>query len=59
MGVAMGQLYPGDVRTWQVVGGRLILNKSPEVREMFDANREANLVRADARWPQLVEAYGR
>ena len=59
MGVAMGQLYRVDIRTWQVVGDRLILNKSTEVREMFDANREANLARADANWPKLVEAYGR
>ena len=59
MGVAMGQLYRVDIRTWQVVGDRLILNKSTEVREMFDANREANLARADANWPKLVEAHGR
>lgn len=59
MGVAMGQLYTVDIRTWQVVGERLVFNKSQEVREMFDANREANLARADANWPKLVEAHGR
>jgi hypothetical protein len=59
MGVAMGQLYKVDIRTWQVVGERLVFNKSQEVREMFDANREANLARADANWPKLVEAHGR
>lgn len=59
MGVAMGQLHPVEIRTWRIVEGRLILNKSREVREMFDANRDANLARADARWPELVEAKGR
>ncbi len=59
MGVAMSQLYPVEIRTWRIVEGRLILNKSAEVQEMFDANREANLARADANWPKLVEAKGR
>jgi hypothetical protein len=59
MGVAMGQLHPVEIRTWRIVEGRLILNKSGEVRQMFDANRDANLARADANWPRLVEAKGR
>jgi hypothetical protein len=59
MGVAMGQLYPVEIRTWRVVEGRLILNKSAEVREMFDANRDGNIGRADASWPKLVEAKGK
>jgi hypothetical protein len=59
MGVALAQLHPVDVRTWRIVDGRLILNKSRDVREMFDANREANLARADANWPKLVEANGK
>jgi len=59
MGVAMGQLYPVEIDTWQIVEGRLMLNKSREVREMFDANREGNIARADANWPRLVEAKGR
>jgi len=59
MGVAMGQLYPVEINTWQLVDGRLIFNKNRDVREMFDANREANLARADANWPKLVEAKGK
>lgn len=59
MGVAMGQLYRVEINTWQIVDGRLILNKNRDVREMFDGNREANLARADANWPKLVEAKGR
>jgi hypothetical protein len=59
MGVAMGQLYPVEIKTWRIAEDRLILNKSAEVREMFDANREANLARADANWPKLVEAKGK
>lgn len=59
MGVALGQLHLVDIRTWRIVDGRLILNKSREVREMFDANRDANLARADAMWPKLVEAKGK
>jgi hypothetical protein len=59
MGVAMNQLYPVEIDTWQIVEGRLILNKNRDVRAMFDANRDANLARADANWPKLVEAKGR
>jgi hypothetical protein len=59
MGVAMGQLHPVEIKTWRIVEGRLILNKSGEVREMFDANHDANVARADANWPKLVEAKGR
>jgi len=36
-----------------------VFNKNRDVREMFDANREANLARADANWPKLVEAKGK
>ena len=59
MGIAMSQLHPVEIKTWRIVEGRLILNKTGEVREMFDANRDANLARADANWPTLVETKGR
>jgi len=58
-GVAYGGLYPVTIETWQILHGRLVLNKTPEVRAMFDKDKEGNLTKADANWPGLLDKSGR
>jgi hypothetical protein len=50
-----GKRFPVAIPTWQIVGGRLMLNKNADVREKFDADRADMVAKADANWQSLVE----
>ena len=58
-GVSQGGLFEVDIRTAQIVGGRLVLNKNLRVKEMFDQDRENRLRMADREWPKLVQRHGK
>lgn len=58
-GVSQGGLFEVDIRTAQIVGGRLVLNKNLRVKEMFDQDRENRLRMADGEWPKLVQRHGK
>jgi len=57
-GVSQGGLFPIDVTTFQVLHGRLVLNKNPKVRELFDQDREGRFRMAEEKWPGLVAKKG-
>lgn len=57
-GVAVGGLYPVKIETWQILDGRLVLNKTLDVKAEFDKDRAGNLKKADGNWPGLVEKKG-
>lgn len=59
MGVTYGGTYPVDVSTWQILEGRLVLNKNAAVREIFDGEPAGNLRKADGKWPEVRERKGR
>ncbi|MBT5900554.1 MAG: hypothetical protein HOH58_00425 [Opitutaceae bacterium] len=52
-GAAKGKLFPVEIDTWQITGGRLILNYNAEIKAQFDADIDALIERADANWPSL------
>ena len=56
-GVSLGALFPVDVSTWQVRDGKLYLNLSPEMRELFDEDFEGNVSKARGHWPNLVKEH--
>jgi len=58
MGVAYDGLFPVRIETWQILNGRLVLNKSLEVKAAFDKDPQGNLRKADGNWPGLVEKQG-
>lgn len=58
-GVSQGGLFPIDVTTFQILHGRLVLNKNPRVRELFDQEREKRFRMAEREWPAQVEKKGR
>ena len=58
-GIANNGLAPVEISTWQIVGGRLVLNKNASIRKAFDADVAGNLKNAEANWPKLVEKNGR
>ena len=58
-GVAEGALFPVDINTWQVRGGKLYLNLNPEVLTQFNAHFEGNIAKAEKNWPHLVKKNSR
>jgi YHS domain-containing protein len=58
-GVSVGGLFPVDVNTGTLVGGRLMLNKNAEVAAMFAKDPEGYVAKADKQWPELVKARGK
>lgn len=53
-GVAKGHLSPIKVEAFQIVDGRLILQYNPEVRDLFNQDRAANLKSAEEKWPEVA-----
>ncbi|HEX9892762.1 MAG TPA: YHS domain-containing (seleno)protein [Gemmatimonadales bacterium] len=57
--VSQGGTAPVDVSTFQILHGRLVLNKNPDVLELFNRDREERYRKAEANWPGIVEKKGR
>jgi len=58
-GVSKNGLAPVEIPTWQIVDGRLILNKNAAIRKAFDEDVKGHTRDADGNWPTLVEKNGR
>ncbi|MFN0066028.1 MAG: YHS domain-containing (seleno)protein [Limisphaerales bacterium] len=58
-GVSRGALVPIKIEAWQIVGGRLLLQKNEGIRDDFNEDAPGNLKKADANWPGLVAKKGR
>ena len=57
-GVSVGKLFKVEIETWQIIDGRLVLNKDLKVKTLFDKNRERNFAKASEKWPGLVAKKG-
>lgn len=58
-GASRGALAPIKIEAWQIVGGRLLMQKNEGIRDDFNEDAPGNLKKADANWPALVEKKGR
>jgi len=58
-GVSRGKLVDIDVEAFQIVDGKLLLQYSKGVRDDFNKDTKANLAKAEANWPKLVEKKGK
>ena len=58
-GVSINKLFPVDINTWQIRGGKLYLNLNPDIRVKFDADATANIAKADQNWPGLVKQHAK
>ena len=58
-GVSLGSLFPTKVETWQIIDGRLVLNKDLSIKKRFDKNKNKNLAKADKEWPALLAKEGK
>lgn len=58
-GVSINNLFPVDIRTWQVRDGKLYFNLNPDVLMAFNEEFEKNLANARQHWPGLVKKHAR
>ena len=58
-GVSRNKLVEIDVDAFQIVDGKLLLQYSKSIRDKFNQDAQANLTKAEANWPALVEKKGK
>ena len=58
-GVSRNKLVEIDPEAFQIMDGRLILQKSKGVRDDFNKDAQGNLGKAKANWPGLVDKNGK
>lgn len=54
-GASKGKLFPVEIDTWQIAGGRLMFNHNQEIKAQFDANVADFIATADANWQALSQ----
>jgi YHS domain-containing protein len=54
-GVGLDALFPVDIATWQIRNDKLYLNLNQDILQKFNADFDANVVKADKNWPGLVK----
>jgi hypothetical protein len=52
---AWGYLAPTDPSAWRIVGGRLYLNYSLDVRRRWEEDIPGHIARADRNWPAVLD----
>jgi YHS domain-containing protein len=58
-GTSKGKLVPVEIDAFQVVDGRLLMQKNKDIRDSFNEDTKGNLKLADDKWPGLVEKNGK
>jgi YHS domain-containing protein len=58
-GVSRNALAPIRIEAWQIVDGRLLMQKSEGIRDDFNRDPAGNLSKADGHWPDLVAKKGK
>jgi YHS domain-containing protein len=51
---SINKVSPVNVRIYQIIDGRLVLQHTPEAYRLFNQDPAGNLVKADHNWPYLV-----
>jgi YHS domain-containing protein len=52
--VSQGQTAGIDPQAWSIVGGKLYLNYSHEIKAQWEQDIDGNIAAADASWPTLI-----
>jgi YHS domain-containing protein len=58
-GVSRNKLVEIDVKAFQIVNGKLLLQYNKGVRDDFNEDTKGNLAKADANWSALVAKKGK
>jgi len=54
-GMSEGHKAPTDPNAWTIVDGKLYLNYSLDVKQMWNKNQKERIVQADKNWPELKD----
>ena len=49
-GISLGVFFPVEIDTWEILGGKLVLNYSGDIRDLFHENLEENMKKAEENW---------
>ncbi len=52
-GISIGVLFPVEIDTWEIIEGRLVLQYTQEVKQMFEENKAENLRKANENWAKM------
>lgn len=52
-GISIGVLFPVEIDTWEIIDGRLVLQYTTAVKQMFKEDRAENLRKADENWAKM------
>lgn len=58
-GVSRGALAPIKIEAWQMLNGRLLMQKNESIRDAFNKDPQGNFRKADGNWPGLVNSKGK
>lgn len=58
-GVSRNALVEIKIDAWQIVDGRLLMQKNQSIRDDFNEDAAGNLKKADEKWPALVSKKGK
>ena len=54
-GMTVGQKVPIDPEAWSIVEGKLYLNTSLKVHELWSVDPASNIATADSKWPSVKD----
>lgn len=52
-GVSLGVLFPVEIDTWEIIDGRLVLQYTMEIKQMFGDDKDENLRKANVNWAKM------
>jgi len=52
-GVSLGVLFPVETDTWEIIDGQLVLQYNGEIKNLFEENKEENLMKARENWQRM------
>lgn len=52
-GISIGVLFPVEIDTWEIIDGRLVLQYTQEVKQMFEEDKAENLRNANENWAKM------
>jgi len=58
-GISIGVLFPVEIDTWEIIDGRLVLQYTNEVKQMFEENKAENLRKANENWARMEPELAR
>ncbi len=51
---AKGRLYSTQPKNWSIVAGKLYLNYSDKIQDIWEADRQEFIKQGDVRWPEII-----